>query len=132
MGYVPKYKSRLVPRGDQEQAEVRSDSPTCDMEVINIICSVSACYKWVLGVVDLENAYFNAEKLIRVLILRLPKGGLPDKSIRSDTHRLKANVPIYGTRDAGRGFWKRLRKVLTETAKLKENFTLKAFYHYVD
>ena len=130
--YVPNYKSRLVARGDEEIAEIRSDSPTCDMEVINIICSVAACKRWVIGVGDLENAYFNAEKLTRTLILRLPRGGLPDKTITNETHRLKANVPIYGTRDAGRGFWKKLRRVLTETAKLRENFILKAFYHYVD
>ena len=80
----------------------------------------------------MENAYFNAEKLTRALILRFPKGGLPDKSLDARKHRLKANVPIYGTRDAGRGFWKKLRHVLVEVAGLKENFILKACYHYVD
>ena len=43
-----------------------------------------------------------------------------------------AQVPIYGTRDAGRGFWKRLRTVLTETAKLKENHILAACYTYTN
>ena len=84
----PNYRSRLVARGDQEEAEIRSDSPTCDIEVINIICSVAACYRWLIGTGDLENAYFNAEKLTRALILRFPKGGLPGKSLDARKHRL--------------------------------------------
>ena len=131
-GYVPNYKSRLVARGDQEVADIRSDSPTCDMKVINIVCSIAACYKWPLGDGDLENAYFNAEELTRILSLRFPHGGLPDKSISPEKHSLKANVPIYGTRDAGRRFWKKLRRVLTERARLKDNFNLKACYQCVD
>ena len=101
------------------------------MEAINIACSVVACYRWPLADGDVENAYFNAEQLTRILMLRLPKGGLLDKSISPDTHRLKAHVPIYGTRDAGRGFWNKLRRVLTDKAQVTENFTLKAF-HYVN
>ena len=42
---------------------------------------------------------------------------------------LIAKVPIYGTKDAGRGFWKALREALME-AGLKENLIMKSLYSY--
>ena len=40
----PKYKSRLVVRGDLEKGieNIRSDSPTCDIEAQNLIFSFAA------------------------------------------------------------------------------------------
>ena len=43
-----------------------------------------------LGHGGFENAYFNAERSTRVLILMLPKGGLPGNIICPEKHRLKA------------------------------------------
>ena len=40
-----------------------------------------------------------------------------------------AHVPIYGTRDAGRGLWKRIWKVLL-TIGMKENFVYGALCSY--
>ena len=40
-----------------------------------------------------------------------------------------ARVPIYGTVDAGRGFWKELREDIIATG-LKENAIIRAWYHY--
>ena len=38
-------------------------------------------------------------------------------------------VPIYGTCDAGRGFWKKLRHDILSTG-LKENAVIRALYIY--
>ncbi|MDA8584111.1 hypothetical protein N9L68_07740 [bacterium] len=130
--YVPNDKSRLVARGDQEVADIRNDIPTCGMEMINVVCSAAACYKRALGDGYSENAYSNAENLTRIPILRFPHVGLPDKSISPERHGLKANVPIDGTRAAGRRFWRKLRRVPTDKACLKDNFSLNTFYRYVD
>ena len=62
------------------------------------------------------------------MILQVPKGGLPGLE---DTEYLMARVPIYGTRDAGRQFWKRLRKVMID-AGFRENRIMIATYSYSD
>ena len=54
---------------------------------------------------DLESAYFSGERMSRVLLLRQPRSGLP---VLKPDDRLLARVPVYGTQDARRGFWKRI------------------------
>ena len=44
---------------------------------------------------------------------------------------LQALVPIYGTKDAGRGLWRRVYRVCV-TAGLVENFCFPALYHYAE
>ena len=122
----PLYKSRLVGRGDQEEHDVRSDSPTVDAECQRLILSFAASNKLKVRSADIENAYFQGEPLTRLMLFKQPKGGLP--GMDPEEH-ICARVPVYGTRDAGRGFWKRLRKVCID-AGLKENHVSKAFYHY--
>ena len=58
--------------------------------------------------------------------MREPPGGVPDADISADT-MFVARVPIYGTCDAGRGFWKKLRNDILGTG-LKENAVLRALY----
>ena len=50
--------------------------------------------------------------------MRQPPGGVPDVDVSADT-MFVARVPIYGTCDAGRGFWKKLRHHILSTG-LKE------------
>ena len=60
---------------------------------------------------DLDHGYFQGERLSKRLLLKQPKGGLPDPSINESDRRL-AFVPMYGTRDAGRGLWCKARRLL--------------------
>ena len=46
--------------------------------------------------------------------MRQPSGGVPDVDVSADT-MFVARVPIYGTCDAGRGFWKKLRHDILST-----------------
>jgi hypothetical protein len=62
----------------------------------------------------------------RLMLFKQPPGGLP--GLIEGDHFL-GRVPIYGTKDAGRQFWKALRKSLIK-AGLKENQILKGFYSY--
>eukprot|EP00971_Amphidinium_carterae_P352490 6492618-Amphidinium_carterae.1 len=124
----PKYKSRLVVRGDQESqlGDVRSDSPTSDVESHNLIFSFAASRNLKVKSADITNAYFQGEPVDRVLLFRQPEGGLEGLE---QGEMLLARVPINGTQDAGRGFWKRLRKVICESG-LKENRVKRALYTY--
>ena len=101
------YKSRLVACGQYEdRTDIRSDAPTCSLEVFNIIVSFAASNRLKLKSADLRNAYFQGEKMDRLLLLRPPRSGLPDED---GDFMLAANVPIYGTGDAGRKFYKGFR-----------------------
>ena len=60
--------------------------------------------------------------------MRQPPGGVPHVDISTDT-MFVARVPIYGTCDAGRGFWKKLRHDILSTG-LKENAVIRALYIY--
>ena len=120
----PNLKSRLVALGNHEKHRVRSDSPTADNEALHLIASFAASNKVAICFGDMENAYFKGVLLTRKLLLRLPRGELPGVPEGS---RLEAHVPIYGTRDAGRDFWQRLRQVLIATGMV-ENQILKATY----
>ena len=60
---------------------------------------------------DAKNAYLQGEKIERDLFMQLPAGGIPGVPAGSV---LKANVPIYGTGDACRGWWLTLRKSALE------------------
>jgi hypothetical protein len=122
----PIYKSRLVARGDLEKADVRSDSPTADVEAQNLVFSFAASNKLPVKTGDITNAYFQGKMLMRLLVFRQPKGGLPGVP---EGACLVARVPVYGTRDAGRGFWKTLRDALVGSG-LQENRTLPALYSY--
>ena len=56
---APWFKSRLVSRGDLEETTgVRTDSPTCDIEGLNILLSWVSCERLTVKSGDITNAYF--------------------------------------------------------------------------
>ena len=126
---APLFKSRLVSRGDLEETTgVRTDSPTCDIEGLNILLSWASCERLTVKSGDITNAYFQGCPLERLILMRQPPGGVPDVDVSADT-MFVARVPIYGTCDAGRGFWKKLRHDILSTG-LKENAVIRALYIY--
>ena len=68
-------KSRLVACGHLEDAkDIRADSPTCATEGFNLICSFAACRRLKIKCADLTNAYFTADPMDRLLLMKPPKG----------------------------------------------------------
>ena len=72
---------------------------------------------------DLTNAYFTADPIDRLLLLRPPKCGQPGEEGR---YALARQKPIHGTKDAGRRFYKTLRRRAIE-AGLKESRLCRSF-----
>ena len=104
--YVPKFKSRMVSCGNFEHSDgLRSDSPTSELESHHVVAAWSASHATPLKSADITSAYFQAQPLDRVLLMRQPRGGLPGVD---PTALLLIRVPIYGLCDSGRGFWMRL------------------------
>ena len=100
------------------------EAVTADIEAQNLVFSFASSRKVMIGSADITNAYFQGEELDRVLILKQPKGGLPGEP---PDRRFLARVPVYGTHDGGRKFWKRLKTSATRKG-FKENSILKALY----
>ena len=107
-------KSRLVNCGNYEDATgIRTDSPTCDVEGQRILMSWAASNQLPLRCADITNAYFQGHQLDRLILMR-PPSGMPPGSV-PEGGGLIARVPIYGTCDAGRGLWLRLREDLVKS-----------------
>ena len=69
------FKSRLVERGDQETTEgIRTDSPTAEIEAVNLVISWCASKRLKLQTLDITNAYFHGEKIDRLVLLKQPPG----------------------------------------------------------
>ena len=92
---APMFKSRLVSRGDLEETTgVRTDSPTCDIEGLNILLSWVSCERLTVKSGDITNAHFQGCPLERLLLMRQPPGGVPDVDISADT-MFVARVPRF-------------------------------------
>ena len=97
---------------------MRTDSPTCDIEGLNIFLSWVSCERLTVKSGDITNAYFQGCPLERLILMKQPPGGVPDVDISADT-MFVARVPIYGTCDAGRGSWKKLRQTFSALDRKK-------------
>ena len=106
---------------------MRTDSPTCDIEGLNILLSWVSCERLKVKSGDITNAYFQGCPLERLILMRQPPGGVRDADTSANT-MFVARVPIYGTCDAGRGFWKKFRHDILSTG-FKEN-VIRALYIY--
>ena len=62
---------------------------------------------------DITSAYLQGKEVDRIILYRIPKGGIPAEGLEEGTV-IATRVPIYGTKDAGRGFWLRLKEVVLE------------------
>ncbi|CAE7722529.1 GIP, partial [Symbiodinium necroappetens] len=103
-------KSRLVVQGHQEDPkDIRSDSPTASLLAFNLVCAVAVIQGWEVLASDASTAYLQSQGISRLLILRPPR---PPPPGLSPNDLLRAKGSIYGTRDAGRSWWKKLYATL--------------------
>ena len=134
-GYTPKWKARLVACGNFEHMhgeDIRADSPTAEQEGVALICSWAVSLGLRLKAADITNAYFQGKPLERLLILRVPKHpkGVPDPEIQRAGFMI-ARVPVYGTTDAGRNLYLRIKESSRELG-LKVSRVLSALYFLTD
>lgn len=103
-------KSRLLVQGNQEDGNsIRSDSPTASLLSFNLVCVIAALNNWIIWACDASTAYLQSQGISRLLILRSPRPPPPGVS---PTDLLRAKGSIYGTKDAGRAWWKKLYRTL--------------------
>ena len=122
-----KLKSRLVNCGNFEDATgIRTDSPTCDVEGQRLLMSWCASSEISIKCADITNAYFQGHQLDRLILMR-PPSGMPDGAV-PEGGGLIARVPIYGTCDAGRGLWLRLRQTCIDAGFTPSSIMPGLFY----
>ena len=103
-------KSRMVVQGCQENPQdIRSDSPTASLLAFNLVCAIAVLQKWTTTACDASTAYLQSQGISRLLILRPPRPPPPGISPHD---LLRAKGSIYGTKDAGRSWWKKLFRTL--------------------
>ena len=104
-----KYKRRLVGCGHFETTGgLRTYSPAGDVDSHNIVCSWCAQAHVSIHSCDFSNGYFQGQETDRILLNRIPAEGIPQGGI-AGREILASRVPAYGTKDAGRGLWVRLK-----------------------
>ena len=75
---------------------------------------------------DIRNAYFQAEPIDRVELMRQPTGGLPGVDPEAI---LLIRVPVYGLCDSGRGFWRKVDRE-ARSVGFQVSRIFPAFYFY--
>ena len=102
------------------------DSPTSEGESHNLEAAFVAIHRCAIHSADATSAYFQAQPLDRVVMMKPPRGGVSG----ADSNQLMlVRVPIYGLCDSGRGFWKRLDGEAKTTGFVASQ-VFPAFYFY--
>ena len=108
-----KLKSRFVVRGDLEDAtKMRTDSPTGSQVAMGLTLSFAASTGQPLRSGDISAAFLQGSELDRQLVLSMPKGGTPYDMNEGDL--IVVSTTVYGTKDAPRGWYKKLDGTLVE------------------
>ena len=103
-------KARLVVVGCQEpKLNIRSDAPTASHEALMLTLAFGAQSGWSLLGYDAQTAYLQSEGIERLLLLRLPAENPPPGCLSNQV--VVANGSIYGTRDAGRAWYLRVKEI---------------------
>ena len=107
-----KVKARLVVLGNMEEGlpSIQTQSPTCGKDTVRLLLTVAASYGWGAVMIDLTNAYFQAE-------LSKREGGLyliPPNDIKDDGMIWKVKGNLYGLRDGAANMRKKAIKHLIQ------------------
>ena len=79
-------KSRLVGCGNFEDlGDARTDSPTGDVDAHNLVFSWAASVGATIRSADVTNAYLQGLPMDRILLYRIPRGGIPEEGLEEGT-----------------------------------------------
>ena len=100
-------KARLVIRGYEEQdSEIRSDSPTCSKDNIRLALGIAAGNEWVVHSLDVKAAFLQGKAIEREVYVK------PPKEFRKDSVLWRLNKVVYGLCDASRNWYLKVAEVL--------------------
>ena len=98
------YKARLVVQGCQEdKTYIRSDAPTGSRDAFFLTLAFGSQKGWKVTSFDAQSAYLQSDGISRLLLIRMPWQNPPPGTQPGQV--LVATGSIYGTCDAGRGWY---------------------------
>ena len=122
-----KTKARLTARGDQEDdTEIRTDSPTVRKGNIKILLAVAAKFGWKIKTSDVTAAFLQGAEAPRDIFVTPPK----ERRVPGILWKLKTS--IYGLCDASRGWYKALSDVLISLGGKRSLLDPALFLFYKD
>ena len=92
-----------------------------------MILSWAASEKLRLMSLDITNAFVHGGTMTRLMILKPPRGAVPVEDCHPDRMYI-CRTPIYGSRDSGRLFWKRLKKESVSAGLTASKLSSALFY----
>ena len=87
-------KARLVVHGNQEKAELQSDSPTVSKQTLRLQFALAAQFGWEVVMADVTSAFLQSDILDREIYVQPPKDAAPPGVIWF------LQKPMYGLEDA--------------------------------
>ena len=100
-------KARLVVRGYEEQNdEIRSDSPTCSKDNIRMLLGVAGAKGWKVQSLDVKAAFLQGKTIERDVFVK------PPVEFRKENVIWKLRKVVYGLCDASRNWYLRVAEVL--------------------
>jgi hypothetical protein len=111
-GSVERYKARVVAQGFSQRPGVDFDetfAPTTKWAALRVIFALAALEDWELESVDISNAYLNGELKDVEVYMRQPEGFAE----KDDTWVARLLKGLYGLKQGGREWFKRLKEVLS-------------------
>ena len=120
-------KARLVARGfEEDNKNLRTDSPTCSREAMRIVYFVSVMMSWILMSLDFTSAFLQGEEIDRKIFLKPPR----DVCTKSEVWSLKKC--LYGLNDAPRSWYVKVRKSLISLGGVQSLFDGALFLWHSD
>lgn len=106
-----RYKARLVVQGFLQRHMIdynETFSPVARFESVRIILAFAALHDWEIEAMDVKTAYLNGD-LDEVIYMRQPEGFIVKGK---ETHVCLLKKSLYGLKQAGRQWYKKLHSVL--------------------
>lgn len=117
-------KARLVIRGfEEDTTQLQKDSPTCSKETIRLLITLIAGKEWTMHSLDIKSAFLQGNQIQRNIIVKPPKC--------ANTKMLwRLNKTPYGLSDAGRQWFNRVYKELTQLGATQSKYDKATFIWY--
>jgi hypothetical protein len=112
-GSVERYKACVVAQGFSQRPGVDFDetfAPTTKWAALRVIFALAALEDWELKSVDISNAYLNGKLKDVKVYMRQPEGFAE----KDDTWVARLLKGLYGLKQGGREWFKRLEEVLSQ------------------
>ena len=117
-------KARLVAMGNQEKADVQSDSPTGTKDALFLVFAIGSMNTWRPKTTDVKNAFLQGQKINRTVYLK------PPKDLKKDGKIWRLNKCVYGLDDAARSWFLEVEEDLKTMGCVQSKVDICVFFYF--